>query len=201
MVDVWELGMFYNNCIVKDASGPPFSHRREELLDMQTIKPPIATYHLTLVASCAILFIAWEVVDHTWLMHLPMDINHGLDALATLVIVVLLSAAVFNLVGRYQRAIAKLNMELADANTALSRLEADRDERLLDLARDLSFEVAGLVGESEVALQTTTDLRNIKAFADAIDRAGKIEAIAHELLDLKQMSSTVVGTESVGHEA
>lgn len=140
----------------------------------------------------------WEIIDHTWLMYLPMATNHGLDALVTALIVAAISVLVFSILRRYEGAITRLNAELICANEALSRLEATRDERLLTLARDLSFGVAGLVGQAKIALQSTTGLPNIKALSDAIDRAQKLHAIAHELLELKELASNIPAVEVRG---
>jgi signal transduction histidine kinase len=174
-----------------DPRQPSTDEGRSEPLANRSIstKTPITTYQWVLVGSCAALYAVWEIIDHTWLMHIPMMANHGLDVAAAVVIVAVMSAAVFSTLGTYQKALSRLNADLTVANAALSKLEATRDQRLLELARDLSFAVSGLVGQAEIALQRTTDLPNIKALSGAVDRAQKIGAIAHDLLDLKQMTA------------
>jgi hypothetical protein len=138
-----------------------------------------------------VTFFVWEIVDYVWLIHrLPAGLSGELDTAVMLTIVVAISGAVFGLVGRYQKAITKVNADLTAANAALSKLEAARDARLLELARDLSFAAFGLAGQAELALQRTIDLPNIKALSDAVDRAEKIGAMAHALLDLKEMAET-----------
>ena len=105
--------------------------------------------------------------------------------------VVLVRGVIFRMVARYEHALERLNAELAAANDALCRLEATRDEKLLDLARDLSLSLADLIGHAQIALQSTTDLPNIKTFSRAVDDAQSLRAIAHELLELKHMADAV----------
>lgn len=92
---------------------------------------PIRTYQWVLVITSAALFALWEIGDHLWLMQAPMRLQHTLHILGTILLLILASAAVFNMILRFERALHRMNAALQAANAELRRLEATRDKELL----------------------------------------------------------------------
>lgn len=135
------------------------------------ITSPIRTYQWVLILGAAALFALWELTDHLWLMQAPMRLQHGLNLGVTTLLLAATASAVFAVLRRYEQAWRHLNTRLQIANEALQRLEATRDERLVEIAKELSLTQSSLVAQAQMALQSTTDLPNIKAFSAAIDRA------------------------------
>jgi len=156
---------------------------------MNTIpEPQIRTYQWTLIIIAAVLFGAWELLGHRWLMSLPMGTYHLVSALGAVLWLALATSFVFSMMTRYEKTLRALNAELETKNEALRKLEATRDRKLVELAQELHFALAELKAQAQFSLQSTTELPNIKTFSAAIDRAGEISQIAGELLELKRMS-------------
>lgn len=141
------------------------------------------------VLSTAALLALWEMADHFWLMQEPMRLRHGLNLGVTVLLLTLTASAVFTVILRYERTLQHLNAELRAKSEALQQLEAVRDERLLELAQDLSLSLVDLTSNAQVALQRVTDLPNIQSFSAAIDRAEEMSGIASALLELKHMTA------------
>jgi hypothetical protein len=148
---------------------------------------PIRDYQWGLVIVGTTLFGLWEMVDHTWLMNAPMNVQHGLHIAVTTTLLTLMTLTAFAIVRRYEGALRQLNAELQGKNEALERLESTRDKRLLALAQNLSLSLAELATHAQFALQSATDLPNIKNFAAALDQANGMYAVAHDLLQLSEM--------------
>jgi hypothetical protein len=148
---------------------------------------PICDYQWVLVVTGTALFGLWEIVDHAWLMNTPMNVQHGLHIAVTTTLLTLMTLTAFAIVRRYEGALRQLNAELKAKNEALELLESSRDKRLFALAQNLSLSLAELATHAQFALQSTTELPNIKNFAAAIDQANSMYAVARDLLQLSEM--------------
>src|SRR5262249_17386771 len=92
-----------------------------------------------LVGIVAVLLGAWELAFHTWFMSVPMVTGHRLNALIAALLVGGVLLAAFRLLQQYEEQLATAAEELRQKNEALSLLEAERDTRLFQLARDLAL--------------------------------------------------------------
>ena len=156
--------------------------RVSHALDAQ---PPTRRYRWVLVGACAILFAAWEAIDHVWLMRLPMVIQHSLHLSVEVLIVVAASAFIFQIVTSYEAEIKSLNHRLIEISETLMRIETTRDDRLDGLARELRAAASGLAEESEIALQGSPGILNVDGTSNAESQDQVVNRVANELLELK----------------
>lgn len=153
---------------------------------METVSP-IRAYQWTLIGFGMMLFALWEWFDHLWLMHVPMNLRHSLQIAGTTLILLFVTFSVFTVIVRYEQRLRSLNVQLQQQNAALERLEATRDARLLDLAKNLSVTLADLTMNAQFVLQSAERLPDIVSLSAAIDRAERLSTISHDLLQLSEM--------------
>lgn len=149
----------------------------------------LPAYHLNLILVSIPLFLSWQVVEHVWLMHWPMSAYHVVSGIGSVAWLLFVVGLVFSALRRHEESLAHANAELAAKNARLEAIEQERDKRLVQLAQELSLTLVELRSVAQVSLQRTTDLNDIKAFSNAIDRADELFNIAEEILDLKQHDS------------
>src|SRR5689334_6718840 len=98
-----------------------------------------------IVGVVFVLLGIWELAFHRWFMEVPMILGHRLNALIAASLVAVVVLATFVLIQRYEQRVAALADELKRKNAALRALEAERDIRLVALARDLALALADIV--------------------------------------------------------
>ena len=147
-------------------------------------EPSIKAYQWMLLAICASLYTVWGFIDHSWLGGPSLESGLIVSAAITLIITAVTFGTVFSVIGNCRLSTARLRSELAIAHSAQSEGDAKTVARLLSIASDLSFSTSGIVSQTEVALQSTTNLPDIKALSDIVDRAQALNAISHNLLEL-----------------
>jgi hypothetical protein len=132
-----------------------------------------------------VLLAAWEAAFHRWFMDLPMITGHRLNALIAAGLVALVVLATFVLIQRYEQRLAALADELKRKNEALRALEAERDTRLVDLARDLALALAEIVTRCEVARGLPESVNAVEEFAAIEARAHVFQTVISSMIDLK----------------
>lgn len=155
---------------------------------IQSLDPPLRAckWILALGGVTLILLRAWA--EHRFFMDLPMFWRHALE-LGSDALLLILMAAVFALVMRYENRLAALNAELEARNHAMEQLEATVDKRLIELAQKLALSLASVAGHAGFALQNTTNISDIKAFSQVVDEAHNMAAITNELIELKRLEA------------
>jgi hypothetical protein len=138
-----------------------------------------------IVGWVAFLLGAWELVFHSWFMGLSMVVGHRLNALIAALLVAIVVLAAFHLIQDYERRLAEAARALAEKNEALRALEAERDTRLVDLARDLAFAVANLNVLCDVAEGLPTPAVTVGVIEDLRAHARQLQPVVNSLLELK----------------
>jgi hypothetical protein len=144
------------------------------------------------VGIVAVLLGAWEIAFHAWFMSVPMITGHRLNALIAAILVGSVLLVAFRLIQQYEEQLAAAAEELRQKNEALSRLEAERDTRLFELARDLALALAGVTANCEVALGLPDARAGMDAIASAGTHADRIQGIVRRLIDLEHTSDGLV---------
>jgi hypothetical protein len=154
-------------------------------------RPMAAQAKWWIVGIVFLILGAWELAFHLWMMDLPMVVGHRLNALVGGSLVAGVVLVTFRLLQEYEQRLAAALEEVREKNEALRALEAERDSRLVDLARDLSLTIAEVVERCEVALQLPTAHGAPEALAAVRDRAGQLGAVARAMVELKQHGTSL----------
>jgi len=144
----------------------------------------IKAYQWILIAICASLYTLWGFIDHSRLGGPYVESSLIASAAITIIITAITFATVSSVIGNRRHSMASLRSELDAARRAQSQSDAKTIARLLSIASDLSFSTSGIISQAEVALQSTTNLPDIKALSDIVDRGQALNAISHNLLEL-----------------
>jgi hypothetical protein len=139
-----------------------------------------------IVGAVALLLGAWELISHLTMMHLPMELGHRVDALVATALVTSVVLAVFVLIQKYERHLARAAVALRRKNEALRALEAERDTGLLDLARDLALVLVDITEQCEIARSLTDPSHAIQALAKVEERAHSLQSAVRSLIDLRE---------------
>jgi signal transduction histidine kinase len=135
---------------------------------------------------------AWELSLHHWRMHLPAATVYPLDALVGASLVGLVLLAAFALIQRREQQLATTAESLRRTSEALRSLEAERDSRLVDLARDLAVVLAEIIERCEIAERLPEAEKASEALTAVKARADELGAIVRSLVELKQEGAAVV---------
>lgn len=138
-----------------------------------------------IVGVVFVLLGVWELAFHRWFMDVPMILGHRLNALIAASLVAVVVLATFVLIQRYEQRLAAMADELKRKNEALRALEAERDTRLVALARDLAVALADIVTRCEVARGLPEDIDAAEEFAAIEARAHTFQTVISAMIDLK----------------
>lgn len=162
---------------------------RDNLKDLAFYDPvrPIAPQaKWWIVGAVVILLTAWELVFHLFMMGLPMVLGHRLNALIAAVLVSGAVLGFFVIIQGYERQLAATAVALREKNEALRAFEAERDTRLLDLARDLALTLVDISDRCEIALSLSGPPDARATLAEVRDRASQLQLVVRALIGLRE---------------
>ena len=146
------------------------------------------SYHGAQIVCVTGLAAAWELVEHFWLLRLPLPVQQ-LAHIAGVLSWLLVTAIVFyKMVLCYEASLEYSSTQFQKQIEAMREIEAERDVQLVRLSQELSLSLAEIISRDEIARQTTTDAHKIKDLTAAIDHAHRMYQISHKLIELKQQT-------------
>jgi hypothetical protein len=128
----------------------------------------------------------WGLIFHWFFMGLPMVLGHRVNFLVAAVLVTGVILAFFVLIQGYEQELAAAAVALRERNEALRTLEAERDTRLLDLARDLALALVEISNQCEIALGMPDSTDTLGTLSGVKDRADQIHSVVRSLIELRQ---------------
>jgi hypothetical protein len=162
---------------------------RDQLQDLPFYDPlrPVAPQaRWWIVGAVVVLLGAWELLFHLTMMGLPIVTGHRLNALVAAALVSGTVLGCFIVVQRYEQQLAAAAVALRQKNEALRALEAERDTRLVDLARDLALILGDITTQCHVALSLSVPGTDRKTLQAVKERAEELPAVVRSLIELRE---------------
>jgi hypothetical protein len=158
----------------------------DELPFYDPLRPIAPQAKWWIVGAVMLLLGAWELSFNRLMGHLPVATAHHVSAIVAALLVTGVTLAVFRLIQRYERQLARSAVALRRKNEALRGLEAERDTGLLDLARDLALALVEITEQCEIARGLADPAHAMEALARVEERARHLQTAVHSLIDLRE---------------